>query len=100
MTTPALRFMGTAASAPVEGCEEALSFAVEEELDDFRARTPRQHMVKLLEHGADNVSSRGFGIAGVTQKVNDAVDPLGIAGVEAGCNGSNPVRGPGSPGSG
>jgi hypothetical protein len=46
-------------------------------------------MVKLLERGANNFSSRRFRVAGLTQKVNEAVDPLGIAGVEA--NGSNPV---------
>ena len=46
-------------------------------------------MVKLLERSANNLSPRRFGIAGLTQKVNEAVDPLGIAGVEA--NGSNPM---------
>jgi hypothetical protein len=48
-----------------------------------------QHVVKFLERGANNLSPRRFGIAGLTQKVNEAVDPLGIVGIEA--NGSNPM---------
>jgi hypothetical protein len=73
----------------VEGCEQAIGLSIKEELDDFRTRAAHQHMVKFMDRGANNLSPRRFGIAGLTQKVNEAVDPLGIAGVEA--NGSNPM---------
>jgi hypothetical protein len=73
----------------VEGREEALSFAVEEELDDLRACAPGQHLMKLLERGANNLSPRGFRIASLAQNVNQAVDPFGVARVEA--DGSNPM---------
>ena len=63
--------------------------SIKEELEYFRTRAPRQHVMKLLERGANNLSSRRFGIAGLTQKVNEVIDPLGIVGVET--NGSNPV---------
>jgi hypothetical protein len=45
--------------------------------------------VKLLERGTNNVSSRRLGIASFTQQVNEAVDPVGVAELEA--SGFNPM---------
>jgi len=45
--------------------------------------------VKLLERGTNNRSSRRLGIASFTQQVDEAVDPAGVAELEA--NGSNPM---------
>ena len=62
-------------------------FALEKELDDLLTCAPGERMVKLLQRGANDLRSRRFGVSSFTQKINEAVDPLGIAGVEA--NGSN-----------
>ena len=62
----------------MKGRKHAFGLPLEEELDDFRLRASGQYLVKLLERDANNLRSRGFRIAGLTEEVNEGIDPFRV----------------------